>query len=161
MIRPALIKNLVLLLLPASPMHAADHTTRWFIQPTSKVLINGTSNLHEWNIEARDVSGFAEFGAAFPVRPNQAVKLGKIKARIEVTIPVRSLHSGSDGRWLDGVIYRQLEAENHPRIVFRLGQFILQKAPSSKQGAYSFNSQAELVVAGTTNQISLPLSVLP
>jgi hypothetical protein len=133
--------------------------TRFVAQPGSHVSIKGGNDIHEFDIQGKEIQGMAEFGADFHTMNTKSVALGKIPARIEGFIPVRSLHYGA--RSMDKSLYYHLKEETNPRILFRFSDLILKAMPDTNGAPYVFDSRCELVVAGVTNQISMPINILP
>src|SRR5512138_339746 len=75
------------------PLQAAD-TIRLNSKPGSlKVRIEGTSNIHDWQVEGKLIGGYMEVGQNFPLEPGKAAEPGKVDAKVEAFIPVRSLRS--------------------------------------------------------------------
>ena len=72
-------------------LHAPAQTTRYNAKPGSKMRIEGTSNIHDWQVESKFIGGYMEVGPNFPIEPGKAVTPGKVDAKAEVFIPVRSL----------------------------------------------------------------------
>ncbi len=134
--------------------------TRFVAQPGSKVSIKGSNDIHDFDIQGKEIQGEAEFGTDFHTLNTKSVELGKIPARIEGFIPVRSLHYGV-GTAMDKSLYHHLKAEAHPRILFHFSELSLKVAPNTNGAPFSFEAQGELVVAGVTNRVSMPLEVLP
>ena len=112
------------------------------------------------------VGGFMEVGANFPVEPGQAVTPGKVQAKVEVVIPARSLRSvEKDGSpysdKMDEIMLGKLLQPTHPKIFYRLNELVLKAAPEGTNAFYVFDSKGELVVAGVTNRIAMPIQVTP
>src|SRR5438105_12014855 len=90
---PLLTTTLGLSLLSAAQLSAAE-TTRFDALPGgAKVRIEGTSTVHDWQVEGKIIGGYLEAGPDFPMEPGQDVKPGKVEARVGAFIPVRSLKS--------------------------------------------------------------------
>lgn len=165
-----LLKSASLLLLLALPLQAAEGWTRFAPKPglKSKVRIEGTSTIHDWQVESPLVGGFLEVGPGFPLQPGADVKPGKVEARAEVFIPVGSLKSlKKDGTpystAMDDIMYEKLLKATHPRIQYRLSELTLKEAPKQADEPFTFEAVGELVVAGVTNKITMPakVAVLP
>ena len=62
---------------------------------------------------------------------------------------------------MDETMWGNLKAKDDPRIFYRTSELVLKEVPTSKDAPYLFESKGELVVAGVTNQVSIPLKVLP
>ncbi|HWI56613.1 MAG TPA: YceI family protein, partial [Bacillota bacterium] len=132
----------------------------------SKVRIEGTSNIHDWQVESLFVGGFLEVDPGFPLDPGQAAKPGKLKAQAQVAIPVRSLKSvEKDGKpyndKMDEIMWEKLKLEQQPKILYYLRELALKETPQAKDAPYILDSKGELVVAGVTNTVSMPVSALP
>src|SRR6266542_2920145 len=83
-----------------STLSAAD-VVRYEGQPSgSSVRMDGTSSIHDWYAQSALVSGSMEIDKDFKT---DSVKPGKVNAKVESTIPVRTLKSSS-GRPMDNVM---------------------------------------------------------
>jgi hypothetical protein len=156
----------LLALLAATPLLANAQLTRLDTQAGSKVRIEGTSTMHDWQVEGKLIGGHMEVGPGFPLKPGQEVKPGKIEAKVDTFIPVRSLASvKKDGtpydKKMDNIMYEKLKMPAHPRIEYRVTELVLKEAPQAKDAPYVFDSKGDLVVAGTTKNISMPVLVTP
>jgi hypothetical protein len=154
-----------LALLAVIPLWAAE-TTLYTAKSGSKMRMEGTSNVHDWQAESPFIRGFLEAGPDFPHEPGQTINPGKANGRVEVSIPVKALKSvKSDGKpyddKMDEVMWENLKVEKCPQIVYRSTELTLKEAPKSKDAPYLLDSKGDLLVAGVTNRISLPVSVLP
>jgi len=134
-------------------------------KPGSKMRIEGTSTIHDWQVESALIGGFIEVGPCFPVEPGQVVAPGKVQARVEAFVPVRSLKSiEKDGEpysdRMDDVMYEKLENPRYARIRYRLEELTLKQA-HPEANSYEFESRGQLTVAGVTNIISMPVTVVP
>jgi len=143
------------LVLLALSTRAADDWVRYNAQPAgSKVKVEGTSTLHDWLVESKLIGGYIEFDPAFnPEKPAP----GKVNARVAVIIPVRQLKS--DKTAMDNVMYDALKEKEHRRIGYRLTEITLKEAPKSPDAPFLFDTKGELVVAGVTNQVQMPVTM--
>lgn len=154
------------LLLLVFSLHSAE-LTRFNAKPgTLKMRIEGTSTIHDWQVESSIIGGYLEVGPGFPVEPGQAATPGKLEARAEAYIPVRSLFSiEKDGKKysdkMDEVMYQHMRAQDNPRIVYRLNELVLKEPAKAKDAPYVFEAKGELALAGVTNSITMPVNVLP
>lgn len=149
----------------------ADNTfpaiQRFFAKQGSRVRIEGTSNIHDWQAESSLVGGFLDVGFGFPVEPGQTVQPGPVQTRAEVFIIVRSLKSGDqDGRpysdKMDEIMYESLKSQQYPKIFFRLVEMTLKGTTNHNDVLqYEFESRGELAIAGITNEVAMPVSVIP
>jgi hypothetical protein len=150
----------------ASPLRAADEMTRLDARAGSKMRMEGTSTLHDWQVESPIITGYIEVGPNFPMAAGQAASPGKVQARGEATIMVRSLRSvESDGKYysdaMDNKMWEMMKLPQNPKILYKLSELTLKEAPKAKEDPYVFDSKGELTVAGKTNPISMVIKVYP
>lgn len=140
--------------------------TTYAARSGSKMRIEGTSNIHDWQVESPFIGGLMEVGPGFPLEPGQAVTPGKVEAKAEVFIQVRSLKSiEKDGKpysdKMDEIMWEHLKEPVHKRIVYHLTEMTLKEAPKAKDAPYVFDAKGDLAVAGVTNKIAMVVNVLP
>jgi polyisoprenoid-binding protein YceI len=127
--------------------------TRFTSTPTgNKITIEGTSNIHDWTVEGQVISGVMEINKDELL----AGKPGKVNCTVTVKIPVRSLKSGKDK--MDEVMQEHMSMEKYPMIDYKLSELTVTKGAA---GAVECESKGDLVVAGATNKISMPVNVTP
>jgi hypothetical protein len=143
--------------LSVTPIQATELTSRFFAHPGGQVIIQGGQKPYDWEVRGRVIEGTLECAEGFPLKSSQAVKPGKVQADLKGSIPVRSLHS-CYGFLLDEFMYSEMNETNAPRILFHFSNWLL---TVSKGAPYKFETQAELVLAGITNRISMPVTVTP
>lgn len=168
--------NVALLLLVSLSVQAAD-TTKFFARSGSKMRIEGTSNIHDWQVESPFISGSLEVGPGFPIEPGQAATPGKMDAKADVFITVRSLTSKEkDGSHysdsMDEIMWGKLKVvepgddPNKPdpkkqKILYHLTELTLKEPAKAKDAPYVFEAKGELAVAGVTNKITMPVNITP
>ena len=155
----------LLLLCFAAPLHAADMTS-FRSTPGGKVRLEGTSTIHDWQVEGYLIGGTVEAGPKFPTEPGQSVEPGKVEAKANVFIPIRSLTSiEKDGSpystSMDDIMYQKLSQATQPRIQFQLDDLVLKEAAKKADEPYVFEATGQLAVGGVTNKITMPVDVLP
>jgi len=166
--------HIALLALATLSLQAADQKTTYAARSGSKMRIEGTSNVHDWQVEGSIIGGFMEVGPGFPAEPGQTAVPGKIEAKAEAFISARSLRSiEKDGRpysdAMDGIMYEKLKASEdpatkkvpYPRIEYRLSELVLKESPKAKEGSYVFDTKGDLMVAGVSKTISMVVNVTP
>jgi hypothetical protein len=158
--------NIALLTLLAAPLCAAEMTRLDTRAAGSRVRIEGTSTLHDWQVEGNLIGGYMEVGPDFPLESGQAAKPGKVEAKVDVFIVVNNLRSvEKDGSHysdkMDEVMHDKLNAKSNPRILYHLEELVLKEAPKSANAPYVFDSKGSLAVAGVTNQIAMPVNITP
>jgi polyisoprenoid-binding protein YceI len=136
---------------------ASAQMTSFAAQPTgSKMKIDGTSTIHDWSIEGGIIAGTLELDSKFVADPTKA-QPGKIPAKVEVTIPVRTLKSGKTS--MDNVTYQAMKQQQFPKIEYRLTELTLKETPKTAEGPYNFDSKGTLTVSGTSNQVAFPVTM--
>lgn len=165
-IRTFVAGNVALLLMLSLSAQAANQMTKYYARSGSKMRMEGTSNIHDWQVEGTLIGGYFEVGPNFPSEPGQAATPGKIEARAEPFIMVRSLKSvEKDGKpysdRMDEVMYEHLGVEANPKIAFHLTDLTLKEPAKSKDAPYGFEAKGQLVVAGVTNDVTMPVNILP
>lgn len=158
--------TITILMLATAAMQAADQMTTYAARSGSKMRIEGTSNIHDWQVESPFIGGMMEVGPGFPTEPGQAVTPGKVEAKADVFIQVRSLKSvEKDGKpysdKMDEIMWEHLKEAQYKRIAYRLTELTLKEAPKAKDAPYVFDAKGDLAVAGVTNKIAMVVSVLP
>jgi RNA polymerase sigma factor (sigma-70 family) len=154
---------------PTVVVNPVSQIQRFIGRPGSKVRIEGTANiLHPtWQVESPIIGGQLEVGPGFPVEPGQTLEPGPVQAQAKAFISVRSLKSvDDDGRpysdRMDEIMYESLRERDYHQISYRLVELSLTGATNrNKVLQYLFDSRGELVVAGTTNEITMPVFVQP
>ncbi len=143
---------------------AVQAQTKLSARSGSKMRLEGTSNIHDWQVESKLIGGSLEVGKEFPVEAGAQVAPGKIDVKGEIFVPVRSLTSlEKDGRpystKMDDIMYEKLQATEHTKIFFRVNELTLKEAAKDKNSPYLFDSKGELIVAGVTNAIAMPVTI--
>ena len=164
---PTLIAgSIALSLLATVSLPAADQMTTLAARSGSKMRIEGTSNIHDWQVESPLIGGMMEVGPNFPLEPGQAATPGKVEAKAEVFIQVRSLKSlEKDGKpysdKMDEVMWEHMKEPENKRIIYRLSELTLKEAPKAKDAPYVFDAKGDLAIGGVTNKITMTVNVLP
>jgi hypothetical protein len=160
-------QTLIALFVLAGLAVQAAEVIRFDGKPGSKMRIEGTSNIHDWQVEGNIIGGYLEVSANFPTEPGATVTPGKVEAKADAFIPVRSLKSvEKDGKpyndKMDDIMYGKLQPEpKFARITFHLTELTLKEAAKDKDSPYLFDAKGELVVAGITNTVAMPVTILP
>lgn len=109
------------------------------------VKVKGSSNLHDWVMEAKNGTIEANLNLASNVSYLAGIQ------SLSFNLPVKNLKS-TEGNLMDTRAYDALKAEKHPNISFKL----LSATPTSNSANKSvFKVTGELTISGTTKQIEM------
>ena len=133
---------------------------------TNLVRIEGTSTVHDWQVEGHLIGGSAELGTGLLTRPGAQALPGVVDAKVSVFIPVRSLKSveknGSPySDPMDEIMYGKLREQDNKRITYTLTSLTLKEQPREMTAPYLCEATGNLTVAGETNVITMPVTMLP
>ena len=154
---------------PAATPLAAGPLVRYaaFSKPgvTSLMRIEGTSTVHDWQVESHLIGGSAEISADLPTGPEFHALPATLEAKVNVFIPVRSLKSvARDGSpysdAMDEIMYGKLLSEAYKRITYSLTSLTLKEQPSRMSEPFLYEATGNLAVAGVTNVLTMPMTVL-
>jgi polyisoprenoid-binding protein YceI len=122
-------------------------TVRFDAQSGSKVKIEGTSSIHDWDMNGNIIGGYLEADAKFP-------EAGTDKATASVVIPVRTLKSYA--KTMDDVMQEAMTIATFPRIEYKL----VSLKPKSNAGAkFEFDAVGALTVKGKTVTNTMPVTI--
>jgi hypothetical protein len=133
---------------------------------TNLVRIEGTSTVHDWQVESHLIGGSAELGTGLPTQPGAQSLPGTVDAKVNAFIPVRSLKSveknGSPySDPMDEIMYGKLLDQTNKRITYTLTSLTLKEQPRQTADPVLYEATGNLCVAGVTNVITMPVTVLP
>lgn len=113
----------------------------------SSLLINGTSNIHDWTIEAENTKGVltAEFDDE---------KLEEIN-QLEFTVVAESLMSGKSA--MDKNTHKALETDKHKYITYNLKKVNTIEKVSANN--YKVKTTGSLMIAGKKKDINLDFNI--
>ena len=135
----------------------AQSLTTFKALPSSKMKIDGTSTIHDWTIEGNIIGGSFEIDSTFPVEPAAAApKPGKVNAKGNVVIPVRSLKSEKTS--MDAVMQQAMKYDQFPKIEYKLTELTFTGMDEATK-ALKFDSKGDLTVAGVTKPAAFPISM--
>ncbi len=152
---------------PAIPLLAAVNRqqTKFYATTGSSIKLAGKSNIHDWQAESSIIGGILEVGPGFPIEPGQKAKPDPVEAHAESFVLVQSLKSvDQNGRpysdKMDELLHDALKGRTHPKISYRLTDLSLTQPAKNRDDPNLFEAEGELAVAGVTNSITVPVSVL-
>ncbi|UNY98721.1 YceI family protein [Zhouia spongiae] len=112
---------------------------------SSTLIVEGTSNLHDWEIKAENQSGSISFTDA------DKAEIDKLSFSVEA----ESLKSGKSG--MDKNTYKALNTKKYKQIKFSLVKVKDTKTRGNDE--YEVNMEGDLTIAGVTKRIVLPVQM--
>lgn len=113
----------------------------------SKLKVLGTSNVHDWEIEAKGMNGKA----------TMTIDAGDLKAikSLDFTVEVEQLKSGKSG--MDNNTYKALNSKTHKTINFKVTN--VSKITEASAGSFTVETQGDLTISGVTKKINQTFAV--
>lgn len=136
----------------------AQSTVRYESQAGSKMRIDGTSTIHDWNAESGIIAGFIEAPAELADASKPVPAGTKLTPKVEINIPVRSLKS-SGKRPMDVVMHGAMNITKHPRIDYKLLHLVVKNPPAKAGDPYQLEATGALTVNGTTRTNQMLVSM--
>ncbi|MGS2765249.1 YceI family protein [Sinomicrobium sp. M5D2P9] len=118
------------------------------VSSESKLQVLGTSNLHDWELEATSFQGKGTISAE--------ENLLKSVENLSFTLAVEGLKSGKGG--MDKNTYKALKSKDHKEISFRSDKATAIKETGT--GQYQVEIPGNLTIAGVSKKVSLTLTVV-
>jgi polyisoprenoid-binding protein YceI len=150
-----------------APILHAGAQTRFNTQPVgNSVKVDGTSSLHDWEMEGSSIGGYLEFGAGVTFDKSQAAPAGiegdKVPAKARVIIPVSTIHSKAEHLpgTMDDLMQKTMKTDSFRLIEYALTEMTF-KGPHAPGKPFDLDTKGELVIAGVTNQVSFPITIEP
>ncbi len=107
------------------------------------VVIEGTSNLHDWTADVENLKG----NFRIKVENNKIVGIENLQVKVDA----QSL-KGSKGSIMNSKIYEALNSKKHPEISFELRKV---NSITENPGAFRLNTSGVLQISGVTKPVTL------
>lgn len=119
----------------------------------STITIDGTSNVHDWTSEVKQINSNIIFNAGAmkadnPSNPVQSFTL---------TIPVEKIDSGKGG--MNRRMHGALKKDDHPEIRFELLSSELKNGNSSNN-TFELSITGDLTIAGVSKKVTIPVTAV-
>lgn len=122
----------------------AQKTTLSLVNEESKMTIDGTSTLHDWTSEVKEITGMMSL-AQVNIQDGSEIETVNFKAN------VKSIESGR-GSTMDNRTHDALKGEEHPQIIFDLSEAKVNKSSGNN---FTLDVKGELTIAGSTQPIEM------
>jgi hypothetical protein len=127
---------------------------------SSRFVIEGRTNMHDFTCVARNVEGFGNLPEAQEAQQDEADPYPVVPGvEVQLTVPVRGLECGRSRMNRD--LYETLKADRHPHIRFNLSAVTVRNAPSPSekrgQGIYRLEVGGSLTIADSTRQVQFDM----
>lgn len=159
----AILSILTLAITWATPAaFAADSTTYQTASKTpAKILIEGTSNVHDWEVTGATIDGVVSIQPILDASGNVDLRAtftdGKTTAEAKILI---SSMTGSR-RGMDSRMEKAFDADTHPTIAFVLQEFTLAEEPLTDDGGLQGIASGDLKMAGSSALADFDVIIYP
>jgi polyisoprenoid-binding protein YceI len=123
----------------------ANAQSRAVLAPASKIWIEGTSNVHDWKMEAKQIDAQIELDAA-----GLAAAPAKMLKSVKLTIPAKALKSEHDK--MDENARKALKADKNPDIIYTLTS-VSEVTGETKDG-FTLKAAGTLNLAGVESAVN-------
>jgi len=138
------IAALLLVVLAAPRINAQDNGQTYKLKEDSKMMVYGTSTIHDWEVETSDLQGSVTINTNSDMQITDA----------SITVPVEKMESGKGG--MDKKMYGALDKKKHPNITYKLTNASIDSMDTDAQ-TFKVNTTGDLTIAGTTRSIEMTL----
>ncbi|PXA03563.1 hypothetical protein DDZ13_11320 [Coraliomargarita sinensis] len=127
-------------------------------EDSGKILITGTSSLHDWEIVGKNIAGSLTVTTTKNGERDLEVSL---PVEAQVKIPVKSLESGKG--IMDKKMFKALEGKKHENVLFVLDSLEIVEADPDPEKAnlqvLNVKAKGKLSIAGETRWIQFPAAI--
>jgi polyisoprenoid-binding protein YceI len=141
-------RTIGLALVVAAASAGAQATARVSVGPTSKLWIEGTSNVHDWKCDATAIDAAIDIDAAVAQLSTGAPTLLR---KVTVKVPVKSLKCGH-GK-MDDNLSKALKADGNSDINYVMTTF--EATPGENADDFTLHMVGTLAIAGVQNAVTM------
>jgi hypothetical protein len=126
--------------------------------PGGKVVVAGTSTVHDWEVSSKFIGGSMVFSSSYPLDPSKG-DLPALKAspEVKVIMPVFQLKSGK--KKMDEVMHKAMNLSKHKTIKYEVTKMVLGTGSRKGGDPIIFDTEGKLTVSGVTKTVKFPVSV--
>jgi polyisoprenoid-binding protein YceI len=126
-------------------------TARVSVAPTSKLWIEGTSNVHDWKCETTTIDAAIDIdapGGRLATAPRKMLK------KVVVKVPVKSLKCGHGN--MDDNMYKALKADENSEISYIMASS--ETLPNESKDVFTLRVVGKLTLAGAERTITMDIA---
>ncbi len=140
-------KKWFLLLIIVAPIYNVFAQESRVVLAESKLKVLGTSNLHDWEIDAKAMSG----------KSTMTIEAGNLKAikNLDFAVEVEQLKSGKNG--MDNNTFKALNSKTYKTINYKLVS--VTKITETSDGNFTVETQGDLIISGVSKRINQTFTV--
>lgn len=127
-----------------------------FIQPESKLWLEGKSTLHDYSFSNSEITGTIELDSSY-YTTKDLTEIKNLFSQVEIVIPVKKIRSENEK--MNENMYEALKAEEHPNILFRLIESGIVSDSSRRNQGPEIKIKGKLSVAGKENIIEMNVTL--
>jgi polyisoprenoid-binding protein YceI len=146
----SITRTIGLALVAAASTAGAQITTRVPVATTSKLWIEGTSNVHNWKCDATTLDAAIDIDAATQLTAAPQAMLKKVM----VKVPVKSIKCGH-GK-MDDNLYKALKADDKSEISYIMATF--ETIAGEKKDEFTLRTVGTLTLAGQENTVTMDVA---
>jgi hypothetical protein len=131
---------------------AAAQGLQMTLKPDTKLVLAGSSNVHDWSCNSSAFVALVEVDTGFLTHP--FTEVARPISKVAVTIPLKTLKCGH--KKMDNNMYEALKSEQYPDIQYTLTSYTVDLATASAD-TFVANTIGDLTVAGKTIKVEIPI----
>jgi len=149
---------LLLTLIWAGSLCAADGYVQYKARPGSTVKIAGSSNIHDWEVQTGLIGGTFDIDAKVSLDPAKPPPAGKVDAKASTFMMVSSIKSGKQA--MDNIMYDTMKKDTNPKISYELQELVFKKSVPD-EGQLIFDATGALTVSGVIVTNKMEVMMMP
>ncbi len=150
----------------AACMAAHAQTTYKSQAAGTSIKITGTSTLHDWEMESKNIGGTIEFPPGMTLDKSQAAPAGmqgdKLTVKSRVLVAVAGFHSKAEHlpEVMDDLMKKNMKESDFHVVEFKLAELKF-KGPHEAGKPFDFEAKGALTIAGQTKPVTFPITIEP
>lgn len=137
----------------ATSVAGAQAAARVSVSPTSKLWIEGTSNVHDWKCDATGIDATIDIDA---LAAQFATAVPKMLKRVVVRVPVKQMKCGHDK--MDDNMYKALKADQNAEITYTMASF--EPVGAENKDDFTIRAVGQLNIAGAEQTLTMDVAAI-